>query len=121
MFWIMMYMILFNGSVTHELYFIPEERAILETVSDEGRLPAILSIRGEMASQEEALLSSMKQNYRLLVAISKDHSADNEQFNAVFANMDQDRNKIQSTLLQNRFRMKEQMTREEWKAVFKKK
>lgn len=119
MFWVMMYMILFNGSVTPELYFVPEKGAILETVSDERRLPVILAIREEMASQEEALISSMKQRYSRLAAISRDHAAGSESFDAVFESLDRERTAIQNALIQNRFRMREQMTREEWKKVFK--
>jgi len=121
MFWIMMYMLLFGGSVLPELTLVPEGNAIVETVSYEERVQAIMSIRDEMASQEEALVSFMKEQYAELIALSRDYTATNDDFRTVFEHMDRERNTIQSALIENRFRMKRQMTREEWKAVFKKK
>lgn len=121
MFWIMMYMLLFNGSVMPELAFTPPERTVIESVSDEQRLPAILSIHREMVSQEEELLAFMKQEYGKLVTTSGDPATKEDSFRAVFENMDRKRNAIQSALIQNRFRLKSQMSREEWKTVFKKK
>jgi len=121
MFWIMMYMLLFGGSVLPELTLVPEEKAIVETVSDKGRVQAIMSIRDEMAAQEEVLVSFMKEQYAELIDLSRDYTATNDSLRTVFEHMDRERNAIQSALIENRFRMKRQMTREEWKAVFKKK
>ena len=121
MFWILMYMILFGGSLGPELTLVPEEKAIIQTVTDEARLQTIISIHDEMASTEDALISFMKEQYAGLITLSRDHAVNHDSFIAVFERMDRERNTFQQSLIDKRFRLKELMSREEWEAVFMKK
>ena len=121
MFWIMMYMILFGGSLVPELTLVPDEKAIIQTVEDKARLQTIMSIHDEMATQEDALISFVKEQYAELIILSRDHSVDYDRFRAIFEHMDRERNTYQQSLIDKRFRLKDLMTREEWEAVFKKK
>jgi hypothetical protein len=114
-------MLLFGGSVLPEITLVPSEKAIVETVSDEERVKMILSIRSEMETQEEVLVSLMKERYDELIVLSGDHAATSDSLRTVFEHMDRERSTIQSALIENRFRLKKQLSREEWKAIFKKK
>ena len=119
MFWIMMYMILFGGSQVPELTLIPREKAITQTITDEARLQAIMTIRDEMVTQEEALISFMQEQYAELITLTRDHEADDNRFRVILERMDQGRNTIQQSLIDKRFRLKELMNREEWQAVYR--
>lgn len=119
MFWVMMYMLLFKGSEVPDLSFAPDRKVIIEAVTDEQRLPAILTICEEMASEEEAMALQMKAHYRELIDLSRDHAASDEKFKEAFERMDRLHTSSQSALIEYRFRLKAQMTRKEWKAVFK--
>lgn len=121
MFWIMMYMILFGNSVIPELKLVPDETAIVQTVEDKTRLQTILSIHAEMTTQEDALLSFVREQYAELITLSREHSVDYDAFETILGSMDRERNSYQQALIDKRFRLKAQMTREEWEAVFKKK
>lgn len=121
MFWIMMYMILFGGSFVPELTLVPYEKAIIQTVEDKARLQTIMSLHDEMATQEEALISFMKEQYAELITLSRNHSVDYDRFRDIFERMDSERDTYQQSLIDKRFRLKELMSREEWEAVFKKK
>ena len=121
MFWIFMYMTLFGNSLVPELTLVPQEKAIIQTIADEVRLQAIMAIRDEMATQEEALSAFMQEQYAELSTLSKDHDPDYDKFKSVLERIDQGRNTFQQSLIDKRFRLKELMGREEWQAVYKKK
>jgi len=121
MFWIMMYMILFGGSLIPELTLVPNETAIIQTVEDKARLQAIMAIHNEMETQETALTAFMKEQYDEVITLSKNHDVDFDRFRAVLERMDQGRNTFQQSLIDNRFRLKELLGREEWEVLYKRK
>jgi hypothetical protein len=118
MFWAMMYLLLFGGSLNPELSIIPDEEIFRKAIKAPHRLEQVLEIRKEVKLVEQELSTATKNRYEELAQLTPLHDADIEQFRAIFARLDETRLDSQKTLLDYRFRLKEKMTREEWKKVY---
>ena len=118
MFWAMMYLLLFGGSLNPELSVIPDEETFRNAVNAPQRLEQILAIRKEVKIAEQDLSATTEDSYEELAQLTSQHGADLEQFRVIFAELDQIRLDAQKTLINYRFRLKELMTREEWKKVY---
>ena len=118
MFWAMMYLLLFGGSLNPELSVIPGEEIFSKAIKAPQRLEQILEIRKEVKLVEQELSTATKNRYEELAQLAPEHDADIEQFRAIFAKLDQTRFESQKILLDSRFRLKEMMTRKEWEKVY---
>jgi len=121
MFWAMMYLLLFGGSLNPELSVIPGEETFRRAITAPQRLEQVLEIRKEAKIAEQELSTATKNRYEELAQLTPQHNADIAQFRAIFAELDQTRLDSQKILLDSRFRLKEMMTRDEWKKVYGKK
>ena len=114
----MMYLLLFGGSLNPELSVIPDEEIFSKAIKAPQRLEQILEIRKEVKLVEQELSTATKNRYEELAQLTPQHGIDIEQFRAIFAELDQTRLDSQKILLDSRFRLKEEMTRDEWKKVY---
>ncbi len=118
MVWVMMFLLLFGGSAVPEFSLIPKEMALRKALNDPQRLEQVLKIRDEMKATEQVLLDAIESRYASLVLLSPQHDADADQFRVIFVDLEQARLNAQAVMLDNRFRLKEQMTAKEWKKVY---
>jgi hypothetical protein len=121
MFWVMMYLLLFGGSLNPELSVIPDEETFRKAIKAPQQLEQILEIRQEAKIAELELSTETENRYEELAQLTPQHGVDIEQFRAIFAELDQKRLDSQKALLDSRFRLKEKMTHEEWKKAYGKK
>jgi hypothetical protein len=99
MFWAMMYLLLFGGSLNPELSIIPDEETFRNAINAQQRLEQILAIRKEVKIAEQDLSATTEDSYGELALLTPQHNADIEQFRKVFAGLDQTRLDSQNFLL----------------------
>ena len=114
----MMYLLLFGGSLNPELSVIPDEEIFRKAIETPQRLEQALEIHKAAKFVEQEFSAATENRYAELAEIAPQYEADIEQFRAIFAELDQTRLESQKALMDFRFRLKEQMTREEWKKVY---
>ena len=119
MFWAMMYLLFFSGSAAPELTLLPDETTFRNAIADPQRLEQVLAIREEEKATEQLLTDMLNNRYAELTRLSPLYDADSESFAALFAELDSTRVEAQATLLDQRFRLKEQMTEKEWNKIFR--
>jgi hypothetical protein len=118
MFWAMMYLLFFSGSAP-ELTLLPDETAFRNGIADPQRLEQVLEIHREVKATEQLLTEMQNNRYTELTRLSPLYDADSKSFAALFAELDLARVKAQETLLDQRFRLKEQITEKEWRTVYR--
>ena len=119
MFWIMMYMLLFDRSADPELSLVPDRKAFQKAIKDAPRLEQVDAVRREADIIEKARSDAVERKYELLAQLTPGQDTDLDEFREVFSELDDARLEAQEALLDCRFRMKDLMTRKEWKKVYR--
>lgn len=119
MFWVMLYMLLFGSSATPELaVVIPDKSDLYKIIKDPQKLAQVLAIQEKAKTTERLLTKRIENRYANLAELSLHYKRNEEQFRTVFDDLDSARLEAQSILLDERFRLREQLSRKEWEKVY---
>lgn len=105
-----------GGGTSH--FLIDAEKQIKSEVSDKTRRKAILDELGELSKKLRALEKKIESHLKEYVGIHSDFHSSESDFDAVTADFSVDQQEAAKLILRGRETMREQMTRDEWNAVF---
>ncbi len=87
------------------------------TVKDQEKAKQVKAIVGEIVTELKAGREQERAYHRQLYALSANYAATSEEFTKVMDDANNQRMKTSAKILGLRFKMKDQMTAEEWKAL----
>lgn len=96
------------------------EKAVKKQVPDHDRREAVLNTLDDYREEVEKVGESLQGHFVELLDLHLDYSSAKEDFDAVTAKLKEDQAHIFKQDLKMRSRMKTEMSREEWNAVFTK-
>ncbi|MDF7822942.1 hypothetical protein P4B35_02875 [Pontiellaceae bacterium B12227] len=105
-----------GGGPSH--FLTDAETQIKSVVSDKTRRKAILDEIGDLSKKLRVLEKKIEAHLKDYAAVHSDFHASETDFDAVSANFSADQQEVAKLILDTRETMREQMTREEWNAVF---
>ena len=118
MFWVMMYMLLFGNAANPGGALVPDAKTLRKAIDDPAREVQVLQVRTEAERIDEERRRAIEHAFTELAALNRRHDATNEEFEAVFAELDASRRSAQAGLLDARFALREHMTPKEWTTVY---
>jgi hypothetical protein len=115
MLWALLFYYLFSSG-THGLVK-DIAKPVKQYVHDETRAKQIIATNKEMQSEEAALDKDTKKIKKRLAKLNENRLTSEEEFQALFAALDQKNADAREKILDSRFKMKGLMTAEEWNNV----
>jgi hypothetical protein len=125
MFWAFMYWYFFGGgsgavdagALTVETVNELSDRVEI-VVEDPRRAEAARSVLGELAQEVESFEKTFTASGKKVTRSYRDHEADRAEIEAVLEQLNRDWQSGQERMLDMRFELRDQLTREEWEALY---
>lgn len=118
MFWAMMYLLFFGGAGNPCGLHVPDAGTFKKAVKDPDRLEIVLELREQAEEVEDRREAAMQRALRELTAMNPHHTIEPESIQAVLTQIDEARRAARDGLLDTRFALRDQLTRDEWKKIY---
>jgi hypothetical protein len=120
MIWALLAVLLFGGGVEDAVMdYIKETKGVVsEVVEDKSRLVDVKATLGEMKKRSKQRNKSAKKAFKALQGEMADHDMNEADIDAVFDNHLASLNGYNIDMIDLRFQLRDQLSREEWTALF---
>lgn len=113
--------ILLSGGGGVEHYLTDLKKEVNKTIEDKDRKKVILNESKALSKELKTLGKEINSHFKDVIQVHADFHATEAAYDAVLKQLVADQNKATALILDARDSMHEQMTKEEWQAVFRQK